>query len=127
MNSSNDIVNIEGLSKILYCSTATIKKTWREYPHIFIGLGRTAKSARFFVNDVLDYLKERDYQNGISRPKNKSMDWRFESHRMPKRKEKRVQNQKRSKDMGEYQERKPTEPGTRSDPIENFRSEFALP
>jgi len=127
MNSSSDIVNIDGLSKILYCSTATIKKTWREYPHIFIGLGRTAKSARFFANDVLDYLKKRDYPNGISRHKNKKMDRRFKDIRISKRKEKRVQNQTGSKNMGKYQERESTKSGTRPDPIENFRSEFTLP
>jgi len=126
MNPPNDIVNIEGLSQVLSCSTATIKKTWREYPHIFIGLGNTAKSARFIISDVLSYLIERDYKNGISRSKNETMGGRFTGHRMPKAKEKRIQDQKRSQELGKYQTGKSSEPSTRTDPIDDFRSVFAL-
>ncbi|WP_041279613.1 hypothetical protein [Desulfobacula toluolica] len=126
MISPSDIVDVEGLSKVLSCSTATIKKTWREYPHIFIGLGRTAKSARFIVNDVVSYLIERDYKNGISRSKNKKMGRGFKSYRMSKKKEKRVQDQESGKKLGKYQEGRLTEPETRTDPIDNFRSMFAI-
>ena len=127
MTTSHEIVNVEGLSQVLCCSTATIKKTWREYPHIFIGLGRTAKSARFVVSHVLSYLMERDYQNGIPRSKNKKMGRRFKNSRVSKEKETRFQNQKRSQKMGEHQKRKSFESRVQSSPIENFRSMFALP
>nr|WP_245743097.1 hypothetical protein [Desulfobacula phenolica] len=126
MISPSDIVDVEGLSKVLSCSTATIKKTWREYPHIFIGLGRTAKSARFIVDDVVSYLIERDYKNGISRSKNKKMGKGFKNHRMSKKKEKRIQNQERGKAMGKCQAGRDAEPESRTDPIDNFRSMFAV-
>lgn len=57
------IVDIKGLAQVLLCSESMILKTWRQYPHFFIGNGCTAKGARFDVNDVIDYLKKRDYAN----------------------------------------------------------------
>jgi len=66
MDTSNGIVNIHGLAKFLCCSVVTIQKTWRGYPHFFIGLGKTAKSARFDISDVIWFLKNRDYPNGRS-------------------------------------------------------------
>ncbi len=126
MISSYEIVDVKGLSEVLCCAPATIRKTWREYPHIFIGQGKTAKSARFKVSHVLSYLMERDYQNGIPRSKNKKMDRRFKDIRVSKREKKRLQDQKRSKKVGERQERKASESGIQSKPIENFKSMFAL-
>lgn len=55
------IVNLDGLADILICSKESLMKTWRQYPHFFIGLGGDARGARFDANDVIDYLKERDY------------------------------------------------------------------
>jgi hypothetical protein len=126
MNSSTTIVNIHGLSEVLCCSVATIQKTWREYPYFFIGEGKTAKSARFIVNDVISYLINRDYKNGISRSENKKMDRRFKDIRFFTKKEKGFQDQTRSQEMGEYQERRSSEPGTKSSPIEDFKSLFNL-
>ena len=62
MNTSLGIVNIHGLAEILICSKSTIQKTWREYPHFFIGLGKTAKSARFRADNVIKYSEKRDYR-----------------------------------------------------------------
>jgi len=55
------IVDIQGLADVLVCSQSTMLKQWREYPHFFIGVGDTAKGARFDINDVINYLKKRDY------------------------------------------------------------------
>ena len=55
------IVDIKGLAKVLLCSESMILKTWKQYPHFYIGHGCTAKGARFDVNDVIGYLKKRDY------------------------------------------------------------------
>ena len=49
------------LARHLGFAPQTLKKTWRCYPHYFPGSGRTLKSARFDLDDVLDYLKGRDY------------------------------------------------------------------
>ncbi len=53
------IVDAEGLAKELKCSISLLRKVWREYPHFFIGVGRDLRGARFDVDDVLAYLKER--------------------------------------------------------------------
>ena len=53
------IVNAEGLAKELKCSISLLRKVWREYPHFFVGVGRDLRGARFDVDDVLNYLKER--------------------------------------------------------------------
>ena len=51
------------LAERLGSSPETLKKVWRSYPHYFVGSGRNLKSARFDLQDVLDYLKGRDYAN----------------------------------------------------------------
>lgn len=56
------IVDIDGLSKILGNSKHAIMKIWEEIPHFFTGRGRNLKSARFDAEDVIRYLKNRDYQ-----------------------------------------------------------------
>ena len=53
------IVDAEGLAKELKCSISLLRKVWREYPHFFIGIGRDLRGARFDLDDVLTYLKER--------------------------------------------------------------------
>ena len=55
------IVDIDGLADSLICSKETVLKSWRQLPHFFVGTGNTAKGARFDVNDVVDFLKNRDY------------------------------------------------------------------
>lgn len=55
------LVDMKGLSKVLDCSVGTLYKNWRQYPHVYIGEGRNARSARFIVDDVLDFLITRDY------------------------------------------------------------------
>lgn len=126
MNTSNGIVDIHGLAKFLNCSKVTIQRTWRTYPHFFIGLGKTGKSARFDISDVIWFLKNRDYPNGISRSKNKKMGWGFKNNGIPQKKEKRIQDKESSKKMGERKTGTDSEPRTGTDPIEDFRSMFAL-
>ena len=53
------IVDAEGLAKELKCSISLLRKVWRKYPHFFIGVGRDLRGARFDLDDVLAYLKER--------------------------------------------------------------------
>jgi len=53
------IVDAEGLAKELKCSISLLRKVWRDYPHFFIGIGRDLRGARFDLDDVLAYLKER--------------------------------------------------------------------
>lgn len=36
-------------------------KCWKEYPHFFIGKGKTAKSVRFDFNSVIEHLKKEEY------------------------------------------------------------------
>lgn len=127
MISEYGIADIEGLAEILVCSKSTIQKRWREYPHFFVGLGKTAKSARFNVDQVLRYLKEKESSHGISRSENEKMGRGFKSYRMSAKKAKRVQNQKGSQKMGNGTERKTSQSGTGTDPIENFRSMFNIP
>jgi len=51
------IVDISGLADVLVCSKSLVLKTWRSYPHFFIGAGNDARGARFDVNDVVEHLK----------------------------------------------------------------------
>ena len=73
-------IDIEALSTLLSCSVQTLYKTWKEYPHFYIGLGKTAKSARFIPGDVLAYLVDRDYtavqKDATRRQKTKMLDRR---------------------------------------------------
>ena len=62
MSRQHQIVDYEGLAEALATSPKTIAKKWHEYPHFFIGTGRNLKSARFDVDDVVQYLKARDYE-----------------------------------------------------------------
>jgi len=56
-----NIVDVRGLAKILGCSDRTLEKVWFEFPHFFIGRGRTLRGARFDLDDVIEHLKSRDY------------------------------------------------------------------
>ena len=57
------IVDIHGLAEILLTSPNTLRKKWHRLPHFYVGTGRNLKSARFDVNDVIDFLKK-EAQNG---------------------------------------------------------------
>ncbi len=126
MNNPNLIVDIHGLAIFLCCSAATVQKTWRTYPHFFIGLGKTAKSARFDINDVIWFLKNRDYPNGISRSKNKKMGRRLKNNRVSEKEKTRFQDKKGSEKMGNGQTGENSQPGATKDPIEDFRGMFAI-
>ena len=56
---NNPIVNIDGLAKALCTNKHTLRKRWRSLPHFFVGQGTDLRSARFDVNDVCTYLKQR--------------------------------------------------------------------
>lgn len=52
------VVNYKQLAEHLGCSTAVIRKTWKELPHFFVSRGRDLRSARFDLDEVLEHLKE---------------------------------------------------------------------
>lgn len=54
------LVDSNGLCKELSIKKRTLQSVWREYPHIFVAKGRDLRSARFDVDEVIDYLKKRD-------------------------------------------------------------------
>ena len=54
-------LNYIELAKNLNVASQTLKKSWRHLPHFFVGSGTNLKSARFDLQDVLSYLKDRDY------------------------------------------------------------------
>ena len=92
------IVDIAGLAKVLLCSESMILKTWKQYPHFYIGHGCTAKGARFDVDDVIDYLKKRDYAN--TGQKTENVDGQGKNIRFPSDNQKRVHNKNGCKRMG---------------------------
>lgn len=51
------IVDIDGLASVLKTSKDVQLRQWKRYPHIFVGNGKTARSARFIVADVLNFLR----------------------------------------------------------------------
>jgi hypothetical protein len=75
-----------------------ILKTWKQYPHFYIGHGCTAKGARFDINDVIGYLKKRDYAD--TGQKTKNMDGQGKDVRFPCNNQKRVYNKNSGKRMG---------------------------
>jgi len=92
------IVDIKGLAKVLLCSESMILKTWKQYPHFYIGHGCTAKGARFDVNDVVGYLKKRDY--AVSGQKKENMDRYNSKKRFAQESKKRVQDKNCGKRVG---------------------------
>ncbi len=102
------IVDIAGLAKVLLCSESMILKTWKQYPHFYIGHGCTAKGARFDVNDVIGYLKKRDY--AVSRQKKENMDRYNSKKRFTQESKKRIHDKDSSKRVGESNIIKLTEP-----------------
>ena len=92
------IVDIKGLAKVLLCSESMILKTWKQYTHFYIGHGCTAKGARFDVNDVIGYLKKRDY--ACIGQKTENMDGQGKSVRFSGDNQKRIHNKNSGKRVG---------------------------
>jgi hypothetical protein len=102
------IVDIKGLAQVLLCSASMILKTWKQYPHFYIGHGCTAKGARFDVNDVIDYLKKRDY--AVSGQKKENMDRHNSKKRFAQESKKGIQDKDSGKGVGKGNIIKLTEP-----------------
>ena len=96
---SSNIVDKEGLSKVLLISPHLIEKTWRQYPHFFVGQKKTGRCVRFDVNDVIEFLKNRDY-NGNARQENKNVDWPRQAEWLSKPNKKRLSDKKGSNRLG---------------------------
>jgi len=109
---TGNIVDIHGLAEILLCSDSMIEKTWAEYPHFFIGLGRTARGARFDIDDVVNYLKGRDYAE--FRQADKKMDGESPAVWISPERKKRVPNKVGSIKMGSNNKKRTQEPESRS-------------
>ncbi len=69
-----EIVDIDGLAKVLKASRFTLKKNWRSLPHFFIGNGRNLKGARFDVSEVIEHLKKEARHVSMERWKKESLD-----------------------------------------------------
>ena len=92
------IVDITGLAKVLLCSESMILKTWKQYPHFYIGHGCTAKGARFDIYDVIGYLKKRD--SASTGQKTENVDRPGKGVRFPCNDQKRVHNKNSGKRVG---------------------------
>ncbi len=55
------LINITELAEVLGMEKSSLYKLWKEYPHVYVGRGRNARSARFLREDVLAFLRGRDY------------------------------------------------------------------
>ncbi|MCP3944837.1 MAG: hypothetical protein GY710_25620 [Desulfobacteraceae bacterium] len=109
-----------------------MKKNWRIYPHFFVATGSDARSARFDVDDVLLFLKNRDYEwseDGTPRPKEQGqeqVDRRFKNKRIQEKTKKWFSQRSSRTAMGARKTLKTSQSGTSSDPIENFKSGFGV-
>lgn len=56
------IVKYDELAEKLGVSEALVRKVWKELPHFFVGQSRTLRGARFDLDDVINFLKKRDYE-----------------------------------------------------------------
>ena len=123
------IVDIQGLADVFLCSKDTIQRTWRRYPHFYITDGTDARAARFDVNDVLSFLKERDYGkvgDGKARSENKDVDRGLKDNGVSQETKKRIRNSRGRKAMGTGKKIKAFKPRKSPDPIEDFAREFGL-
>lgn len=123
------IVDIQGLADVFLCSKDTIQRTWRRYPHFYITDGNDARAARFDVNDVLNFLKERDYWkvgDGETRPENKNVGRGFKDNGVPQEAKKRIRNTRGRKAVGTGKKIKASKSRKSPDPIEDFAREFGL-
>lgn len=69
------VVDVDGLADYLHISKDTILKIWRSLPHIFINNGNTAKSERFFISDVVRYLRQNGENYGDMEGGNGPLCW----------------------------------------------------
>ena len=51
------VTDLAGMAEILMVEASSLAKVWRDWPHFFVGKGRTARGARFRPDDVLEYLE----------------------------------------------------------------------
>ena len=93
-----NIVDKNGLAEILLVSVDTIYKTWHEYPHFFVGTSRTPQTARFDVNDVVAYLKDRDY--AVSGQEKRNMGRSGQNNRPTWENETRIPDKGRGRSVG---------------------------
>jgi len=92
------IVDKDKLCEVLLISESTLKKTWTEYPHFYIGTGRDLRGARFIVEDVINYLRSRDYAESGQNQKN--VDRQSSHKRLSDQNKKRIPNKNGGKRMG---------------------------
>lgn len=102
------LIDIHELAKILCIKQSTLRKYWREYPHVFITKGTTARAARFNPDHVLEYLFIKDYtqvhKDAIYRQKYQKMgggiSGRGQALHRAEKKKKRIPDQRSSQRVG---------------------------
>jgi len=119
------IVDITGLAQVLHCSDRTLEKQWQQYPHFFIGEGRDLRGARFDVCDVIDFLKQRDYSNAISRQEKANLD-RTNKNKWSQKKKNRIPDKIGSNRMGTDDKSRNIVSESRSGCIEEFARHFGI-
>ena len=74
-NNTNNfhIVDFDGLAEFLKSNKYTLRKIWRDFPHVYIGIGKDLRGARFDVDDVLIYLKQSGENYGSLEKQNKRL------------------------------------------------------
>lgn len=55
-----EVVRYQKLADRLDCSPHVIRKSWKQLPHFFVSNGRDLRSARFDVEEVINFLKHND-------------------------------------------------------------------
>ncbi len=94
-----EIVDIDGLAKILRASRFTLKKNWRSLPHFFIGDGTTLKGARFDVAEVIEHLKREVNHVRLERPQKRCLDSEIQFSKQATQKG-RIRNESQCIEMG---------------------------
>jgi phage terminase Nu1 subunit (DNA packaging protein) len=78
MDIMTKIADGKELCSILNIKKRTLQNVWQEYPHFFVATGRDLRSARFDVEEVIEFLKARDYSHEhLVQKKSKGMDLSF--------------------------------------------------
>ena len=108
------IVDSIGLSEILKIEPRTLRDLWREFPHFFVGRGRDLRSVRFDAKDVIQYLKERDYEPMV-RQKKKALEGEVLVSK-PTILQGDVQNKERRCQMGKGKKERTGKPASSGDP-----------
>ena len=110
-----NIVDIHGLSDVLCTTPATLRKRWREFPHIYVGTGKNLKSARFVVERVLEYLENVGMEN-----QERAVDSKVCPRRAPVQK-RRLPDSRKGSGMGSRRETAVEGPATGHDPFGLYR------